>query len=479
VIPVCNDKKRECVWCLKHETWLDISKKQYNERGQRVASCGCTTSNTHSVARCKHPDHHLPYWETLIQQGGRGSGKTHFGSYIAIRHLRKHGARARVGVMGPTIGKTREVCAEGPSGLITLYKEEFTVDGKLQYNRSTGEAWHRDGGYVKFEGSEEPDRWNGGNWSLLWIDEAALCNEDSIEQAELATRLDFSDADPNFIPQVIMTTTPKARKWLKELGEEEHTALRIIHIDENDSLALAAKRKYHRKYEGTSKATQELGGEFLMEVEGALWSHTDFSKPGFRVNTNAIEFAKTLREVVVSIDPATTKNRRSNLTGFCVAGLGYDLHLYYLYLKGFKMAPEEWAAHGITLFETFGASYIVGETNNGGLMVESMIVRARKDSGNILPVPFEMVHASQGKRIRAAPVAFLDKQGLGHHVGPAGEFVEAENQMAAFVNEEDNDGDDIVDAKVWAGYKLSALAPPPEDPMVCGVREALEDYQIF
>ena len=112
-------------------------------------------------------------WDVWLLLGGRGSGKTMAGTHYVLDHLREFGKRARVGIGAPTIADARDVCAEGITGLINLAPHEF------RYNRSIGEAHHKDGGYVKFLGSEEPARWNGPQWSLLWADELALWNEAS------------------------------------------------------------------------------------------------------------------------------------------------------------------------------------------------------------------------------------------------------------------------------------------------------------
>src|SRR5262252_2382578 len=82
-------------------------------------------------------------WDCWLILAGRGTGKTRAGAE-----------------------DVRDVCAEGVSGLITVAREQF-----VSYNRSLGEAHHHKGGYVKFLGAEEPARWNGPQWSLLWADE--------------------------------------------------------------------------------------------------------------------------------------------------------------------------------------------------------------------------------------------------------------------------------------------------------------------
>ena len=150
-------------------------------------------------------------WYVWLLLGGRGSGKTMAGTHYVLDHLREHGKRARVGIGAPTIADARNVCAEGVTGLISIAPTEF------RYNRSLGEAHHKDGGYVAFMGSEEPNRWNGPQWSLLWADELALWNEGSWHQAQFGLRLGEH-------PRAIVTTTPKNRDFVRTLSELETTA---------------------------------------------------------------------------------------------------------------------------------------------------------------------------------------------------------------------------------------------------------------
>jgi len=75
-------------------------------------------------------------WRIWILRGGRGSGKTEAGARYVRAHLHEAGSRARVGVGAPTIADSRDVCAEGETGLITLFKDEFPVYGGDWQRRS-------------------------------------------------------------------------------------------------------------------------------------------------------------------------------------------------------------------------------------------------------------------------------------------------------------------------------------------------------
>jgi phage terminase large subunit-like protein len=95
---------------------------------------------------------------------------------------------------------------------------------------------------------------------------------------------------------------------------------------------------------------------------------------------------------------------------------------------------------------------IIGETNNGGEMVENTI---RAIDQNI---PFRAVHASRGKAVRAEPVSALYEQGKVTHFGS---FPELEDQMCEWVPGAEK-SPDRVDALVWAISQLMLIAMQPE-----------------
>jgi len=383
--------------------------------------------------------------------GGRGSGKTEGGARYVLDHLRKFGKHARVGIGAPTIQSAREVCAEGDSGLITIARNEF------QYNRSLMEARHKDGGYVKFQGAEEPARWNGPQWTLLWADELALWRRDSYDQATFGVRLGET-------PRIIATTTPKAAKWVRLLEEEQGTVTTHGTIYDNPALAPSAVQALERRYGGTRLGRQELLGEYVEEIEGALWridwiDNNRRMEPPTNIQVIQTEDGEQeqkvidLPRVVVAIDPAVTASSTSDETGIAVGGLGPEGNYYMLGAEGYRLPPQQWAMKAIEIYDRWQADKIVAEVNNGGDMVVETINRVCEGLGRSVNV--EAIRASRGKTIRAEPIAALYEQGRVHHVGV---FAEAEEQMCSFPVA--NEHDDLVDAVVYVLSDLSNLGSP-------------------
>ena len=386
-------------------------------------------------------------WRLWMMLGGRGSGKTEAGARYVLDHLRKYGRAARVGIGAPTIQSAREVCAEGGSGLITIARSEF------EWNRSLMEARHKDGGYVKFQGAEEPARWNGPQWTLLWADELALWRRESYDQATFGVRL-----GPN--PRIIATTTPKAAKWVKALEADDRTVTTHGTIYDNPALAASAVDALVRRYGGTRLGRQELLGEYIEDVEGALWRIEWIDNQRKAEAPTRIEQVSTadgsseemkvldMPRVVIAVDPAVTANTESDETGIAVGGLGPDGDYYMLSVMGYRLPPQQWAMKAIEAYDRYQADKIVCEVNNGGDMVVDTINHVCAGLGRSVNV--EAIRASRGKTLRAEPIAALYEQGRVHHVGI---FEEAENQMITFPVA--NEHDDQLDALV---YVLSDLA---------------------
>lgn len=416
---------------------------------------------------------HLLWWEVYLLVGGRGTGKTVAGAYETRNHLRREGKKARIGIGAPTNSDARDTCMEGETGLINMFPSEFKY-----YNRSLGEARHIDGGFVKAMGTEKPKRWNGPQWSMIWFDELALCNQAAWDDANMGLRLGSR-------PYAICTTTPKARKWVKLLALDKTTYVpqyidaetgkrRLPTTFDNEYLPERRVQWLKNKYAGSRLGQQELQGLFIEDVAGAKWQRkwiedareTDSSKwPRFQRILVAIDPAGSRSRKTADANSLTEddrQNQRKNAdTAIAVVALGTDGKFYLLKVIAGQWSPNEWAKNAIRLFHQFRADKIVAEKNFGGEMVEAVLRSLNEydpDSGRYLTgrnIPIKLVHASRGKDIRAEPVCTLYEQGRVVHCSF---FGPAEDQMCAFVDADDNEGADMVDAIVWGVSELGGLS---------------------
>lgn len=415
------------------------------------------------------------WWEVMLLIGGRGIGKTLTGAYATIEHLKMFGKEARVGIGAPTAADARDTVMEGDSGLIKMFPNQFKY-----YNRTNGEARHIDGGMVKAMGTEKPARWNGGNWSMLWFDELALCNQASWDDANLALRKGKR-------PYAICTTTPKNRKWVKTLAkaattfvpqffDHETGKLRVPTTLDNQDLPQGRVQWLYEKYGKSRVGRQELSGLFIDDVDGAKWK-----RKWFKYAPDSGKWPRMIRKSV-AIDPAGSskrkiadknalteddrQNQRKNCdTAIAVVGLGEDYNYYLLAVESGQWTPMEWGTKALHLFHKYNCDKIVVEVNYGGAMCESTIRAVnqydkdlrRQLNGKLVPI--KLVRASDGKDIRAQPVSTLYEQGRVYHMMTS--FGECEDQMCAFIDAEDNEGADMVDAVVWGFLDLAGMTSDP------------------
>jgi phage terminase large subunit-like protein len=191
------------------------------------------------------------------------------------------------------------------------------------------------------------------------------------------------------------------------------------------------------RYEGTRLGRQELYGEIVDDVDGALWSHS-------MIDDQRVTEHPPLMRIVVAIDPAVTSGEQSDETGIVVAGMTSDGHYYVLADQTLRASPEKWARVAVQAYHDWNADRVIGETNNGGDMIELLLRQVDAS------VPYKKVTATRGKLVRAEPVAALYEQKRCHHVGM---FTELEDQMCNYTPDS-KESPDRMDAMVWAMHEL-------------------------
>ena len=159
-----------------------------------------------------------------------------------------------------------------------------------------------------------------------------------------------------------------------------------------------------------------------------------------------------LIRIVVAVDPSGADdqdNADNDAIGIIVAGLGVDGNAYVLEDCTVKAGPGTWGRVATQAYDRHGANCIVGETNFGGAMVQQTIQISRPRT------PFQAVHASRGKSVRADPVSALYDEGKIRHVGF---FAKLEEELAGFTTfgYVGANSPNRADALVWA---ITALFP--------------------
>ena len=375
----------------------------------------------------------MPFGEWLIWVllGGRGSGKTRGGAEWIRDRVGNLGARS-IALLGATAADARDVMIEGPSGILSVFPDNI----KPIYEPSKRKITFHTGAIAKVYSGEKPDQIRGGNFDTFWGDEYIKWPypEDALDNALLATRLGD--------PRALITTTPKPTKALRELLKDEQTVITRTSTYENEAnLADSFFKRVVKRYLGTRIERQELRGELIEEVEGALWRWNYFRYAKHKHAKFGMD------RLNVAIDPSGSK--RGDEVGITAQGKLKDRY-FVLADKSGHMDPEEWAETAINLHDRLKADKIVAEQNFGGGMVESVIKQKAetmflKDQRKTKEIAVELVTASRGKKVRAEPVSMVYKDGRVWHVG---HFPEMEEELTTWTPEDDLSPGRL-DAMVW------------------------------
>ena len=362
-------------------------------------------------------------WLAWLILAGRGFGKTRCGAEW-IRGGAETGCK-RMALIGATASDVRDTMVEGESGVLAVSRHDF----RPRYEPSKRRIVWPNGAMATCFSADEPDRLRGPQHDRAWCDELAAWRRarEAWDNLMFGLRIGLS-------PQVIVTTTPKPLRLLRELRDDPLTVVTGGSTYENlENLSPAFRSRIVSKYENTTIGEQELLGRLLDEAKGALWKRITIERK--RVAPGDVP---DLSRVAVAIDPAVTSGEDSDETGIVCAGLADNGHLYVLADESGVMSPDTWANASVGLLKARSADRIVAETNNGGDLVERVLRTVDKE------IPYVGVWASRGKHTRAEPIAALYEQGRVHHVGV---LADLEDQMVNWVPGEPSP--DRMDALVW------------------------------
>lgn len=378
-------------------------------------------------------------WDNWLILSGRGWGKSRTGSetvrgWVCGDTPLSGGSFKRIALVAETAADARDVMVEGDSGLLRCHPKDF----RPIYEKTNRKLTWPNGAVAYLYNATEPDQLRGPQHDAGWVDELAKFRymNETWDQLAFGMRLGLH-------PKIIVTTTPRPLPLVKKLMNDPRTVVtRGATMDNAANLAASTMRTLYDRYGSTRLGRQELEGEILDDIPGALFRREDID--GTRVN----EAPADLEKVIVAVDPAASSNEGSDENGIVVVGLARDkdgyARGYVLEDATLRGSPEEWARAAVRMYRKWQADKIVAEKNNGGEMVETVIRTADRS------VPVKLVHATRGKIVRAEPISALYEQGRVHHVG---RFDKLEDQMCLFsvdnVRNENTGSPDRVDALVW------------------------------
>jgi len=374
--------------------------------------------------------------------------------------IRDSDARFKTVVAGRRFGKTRyavaEALAEALSGgrvwwVAPTYKQS-KIAGKLirgvlapypslyDFRKSPHWAFSLNtGGEIELLTGDDPDNLRGDGLNLVICDEAAFLDKEVWTEA-LRPAVSDTLGDAIFISTPSPDTT--AEDWFAdrvEYGEsEDFPEWKSWKFTSYDNPHLADSEIDAARRTMTEAAFRR---EYLAEIgadpEGALWDRDWFDR-------DRVTDTPDLERLVVPIDP---QGGGPDAAGIVVVGKAGD--------EGYVLADhsiedggsDDWSDAAVSAYNTHSADAIVGETNYGGDMVESVLRAVDRN------ISYEEVRASRGKEVRAQPVASLYKQERIHH---AGTFPALEDELATWTPEDDYSPGRL-DAVVWGFTELFDL----------------------
>ncbi len=402
----------------------------------------------HSWAR---PEQQSPEgdWNIWIYLAGRGAGKTRAAAeWVREEAKYTNTGQRRFALVARTAADVRDVIVEGESGIMNV----TPPSERPLYEPSKRRLTWPNGNTATCFTADEPDSLRGPQFSHAWGDEVAAWRQTpdaagmtAFDNLRVGTRLGAN-------PKIMITTTPKRVPLLYSLLEEEKKGKKVVvtrgsTMDNSGNLSSAYLDTILGVYEGTRLAKQELYGEMLDSIEGALWTIEMIGKG----RQNLLPAHTPLR--VIGVDPSVAENPRDSCGIVVCASTGerdlYKRHAWVLEDATIHGSPEVWANKVVEMARRWGAP-VVAEVNQGGALVTNAINAIDPN------VKVFEVHSKHGKQLRAEPVVLAYEQERVHHIGY---IAELEDQMTAWIPGEGK-SPDRVDALVHALTAL--LIKPPK-----------------
>jgi phage terminase large subunit-like protein len=388
-------------------------------------------------------------WNIWLVLAGRGFGKTRLASeWVREQAKYTNTGQRRFGLVARTAADVRDVIVEGESGILNV----TPPSERPLYEPSKRRLTWPNGNTATLFTADEPDSLRGPQFTHAWGDEIAAWRQTpdaagmtAFDNLRVGTRLGQN-------PQILVTTTPKRTPLLYKLIEESQRGdivkiTRGSTMDNAGNLAGAYLDTMLGVYEGTSLARQELYGEMLEAMEGALWTEEmiEAGREGF------YPLSTPLR--VIGVDPSVAENPRDECgIVVCASTSDHDLYkrnAWVLEDASVHGSPDVWANQVVKMARKWGCP-VVAEVNQGGALVRNAI-NTIDPSIKVLEV-----HSKQGKALRAEPITLAYEQQRVHHIGY---LADLESQMISWVPGEGK-SPDRVDALVHALTAL-LIKPPP------------------
>jgi predicted phage terminase large subunit-like protein len=335
---------------------------------------------------------------------------------------------------------------------VDRYFKPEIIKGGLKFEYSSQKKYlkiYGFDGYCDFRSADRPENWEGFGYDIIFLNEAGIIlkNDYLYTNAVLPMLMDYPNS------RLIAAGVPKG-KYLKngKIHRFYSLALRAINKEEgfrflnfssydNPLLSRADIKELEEEINrmNPQMVEQEIYGRFVEGAAGVYWDEVI-------LEINRVRELPQLARKIVAIDPAVTSGENSDETGIVLVGQGVDGKYYVIADVSGKYTPTEWATAAIRLYNEHRSNMIIGETNNGGDLIETII------KGIDRSVMYKKVHATKSKGSRAEPVYALYEQGLVKHLNY---LPKLESEMLSFDPSNIRSSPNRMDAMVWGILALS------------------------
>lgn len=400
-------------------------------------------------------------WFIHMMLSGRGSGKTRSGSEWLVEQIVRHptdrsGTPTEWLVVAETLSDCREICLEGPSGILRVL-DRREIEYHFTRSPKPRVLFRETGVKIHFEGADKPDVGRGHNAAGGWLDEIVKWKEPRriwTEGIMPSMRADLYGDHP----RVFVTTTPKPIDLLIEWLKRDDGSVSVVRgstFDNADNLSSAVLDELRRRYGNTLIGRQELYGEMLEAITGALFQWEDIDRSRLDVGPVNVMYR------VCGVDPSLVGGegidggRAPDEMGVVVASRDVNDHIYIIADESRALSGREAARHVWAVFHQYECDVLVYENNLGKQWMADVLTDAYVEMRGmgLFPdhtnPPMVGIDAKHGKVLRAEPVAMRYQQGRVHHLG---RFLELENQMISWdpLDANKHNSPDRLDALVHA-----------------------------
>lgn len=258
-------------------------------------------------------------YRTLLILAGRGFGKTRMGSEL-LRKWSTENPGGRYAVVALGHRELRDVNLEGVSGLLSVFPPGEIVGIKKGLGDVSVQL--KNGSRIDGFTSGNPDALRGRSFDAALVDEFGAYNPNVAD--DVINQLWFCLREAKN-PRMVIATTPRKVPHIVTMVKrfqkgEDGLILRSGRTQDNTALSKDAVAHLESIYAGTRIGRQELEGELLLDVEGALWTQ---------------ELIDTLRHegplpdmkfTGMGVDPSGSAD--GDETGIVIAGIGHDNAIY-------------------------------------------------------------------------------------------------------------------------------------------------------